>query len=197
MDDRIKSAAEIAKEKIEKLGEPTEEERLSWKYVPEGEKLAARYLKEDCNLTAEMNPYDENLKKYVVRGVEDILIRNINLPKDDLTEKNNRRAMEGIKNIKSDKVKVENLYSNIRRVFSHYMEQGKQQKLQAYESLKAEFEAKLQQAVRQQLGTMAGVKIDVEGQPQFQEQWRQVQAQLDSQYLKVLDEYKRELSVIT
>ena len=41
----IKSALEIAMEKIEKLGEPTEEERLKWKYVPQGEELAARYLK--------------------------------------------------------------------------------------------------------------------------------------------------------
>ena len=104
MDDRIKSAAEIAMEKIEKLGEPTEEERLSWKYVPEGEKLAARYLKEDCNLAAELNLYDDdddNAKQYVIKGIEGILIRNINLPKDDITEKNNKRAMEGIKSIKS------------------------------------------------------------------------------------------------
>ncbi len=39
----IKSAREIAMEKIDKIGEPSEEERLEWKYIPEGEKLAARY----------------------------------------------------------------------------------------------------------------------------------------------------------
>jgi hypothetical protein len=46
MDD-IKSAREIAMEKVEKLSEATDEERLEWKYVPEGEKLAAKYLKQD------------------------------------------------------------------------------------------------------------------------------------------------------
>ena len=35
-DDVIKSAREIALEKIEKLGQATEEERLSWKYLPIG-----------------------------------------------------------------------------------------------------------------------------------------------------------------
>ncbi len=30
----IKSAAEIAREKLEKIGEPTEAERLKWKYGP-------------------------------------------------------------------------------------------------------------------------------------------------------------------
>jgi hypothetical protein len=33
----IKSAFEIAMEKINRLSEPTEEERLQWKYLPEGE----------------------------------------------------------------------------------------------------------------------------------------------------------------
>jgi len=195
MDD-IKSAAEIAMEKVEKLGEATEEERLKWKYVPEGEKLAARYLKETCNLVVELGQYEENVKKYIIEGAGDILIRNITLPKNDSVEKTNRQVMDGLKNLKNDKVRVENVYSNMRRIFSHYMEQGKQQKVQAYESLKAEFEAKLQQAVQQQLGTMTGIKIDVERQPQFQEEWRKMQAQLDSQYLKLLDEYKQELLAI-
>jgi len=91
---------------------------------------------------------------------------------------------------------VENVYSKMRRIFNHYTEQGEQQKKQAYESLKAEFEAKMQQAVQQQLGSLMGVKIDVEKQPQFQEEWRRMQTQLDSQYLKLLDEYKQELSGI-
>jgi hypothetical protein len=195
--DNIKSAAEIAREKLEKIGEPTEEERLRWKYVPDGEMLAARYLKEDCNLAVELSQYEENVRKYIIEGACDILLRNIVLPKVALTETNNRRVMDGLKNLKSDKVNVENVYSNIRRLFKHYTEQGNQQKTQAYESLKAEFGAKLQQAVQQQLGSTAGVKIDVEKQPQFQEQWRGIQAQLESQYLKLLDEYKQEISAIS
>ena len=38
--DGIKSAREIAEEKVAEMGAPTEEERLRWKYVPEGEVLA-------------------------------------------------------------------------------------------------------------------------------------------------------------
>ncbi len=76
----IKSAAEIAREKLEKIGEPTEEERLKWKYGPEGEKLAARYLKEDTNLVNEVKKYDDKAKKYITTSVNDILIRNISCP---------------------------------------------------------------------------------------------------------------------
>jgi len=189
----IKSALELAMEKIEKLDKATDEERLKWKYVPEGEKLAAKYLKQGCNLVVELSQYEEKVRRYIIEGAGDILIRNINLPKDDSAKGNNKRAMDGLKNLKSDKVGVENVYSKIRRIFNHYVEEGEQQRRQAYESLKAEFEAKLQQAVQQQLGSLMGIKVDVEKQPQFREEWRKIQVRLDSQYLKLLDEYKREL----
>ena len=55
----IKSAREIAMEKVAELGEVTEDERLGWRYTPEGEKLAGIYLKEEQNLAAELNKYEE------------------------------------------------------------------------------------------------------------------------------------------
>ena len=193
----IKSAREIAMEKLEKLDEATDEERLKWKYVPEGERLAVRFIKQDCNLVGELSQYEENVRKYIVAGAEDILIRNIDLPNNDLAKRNNRRVMDGLKTLKSDKVGVENVYSKMRHVFNHYVEQGEQQRKQAYESLKTEFEAKVQQAVQQQLGPLMGIKVDVEKQPQFQEEWRKILTQLDSQYLKLLDEYRQELRAIS
>jgi len=193
----IKSALEIAMEKAEKLGKATDEERLKWKYVPEGERLAARYIKQDCNLVVELSQYEDNIKQYIIEGVTDILIRNINLPNSNLAKRNNKRAMDGLKTVKTDKASVENVYSKMRRIFNHYVGEGEQQRKQAYESLKAEFEAKIKQALLQQLGSLVGIKIDVESQPQFQEEWRKIKIQLDSQYVKLLDEYKQELSAIS
>ena len=189
----IKSALEIAMKKVDKLGEATDEERLRWKYVPEGEKLAAGYLKQDCNLIVELGKYEKDAAKYIVEGASNILIKNISLPKQALAKRINKRIMEGLKNLKSDKVDVENVYSKIRQVFNHYAEQGEQQRKQAYESLKTEFEAKVRQAMQQQVGSMVGFKIDIEKQPQFQVEWSKMQSQLDSQYLKLLEEYKQEL----
>ncbi len=193
----IKSAREIAMEKVEKLDEVTDEERLKWKYVPEGERLAAGYLKQDCNLVVELGKYEDKVRRYIVEGVGEVLIRNIDLPVSDLAKRNSKRAMDGLKILKSDKVAVENVYSKIRSISNHYVEQGEQQKKQAYESLKAEFGAKMQKALQQQFGSSVGVEMDVEEQPQFQEEWRRLQIQIDSQYLKLLEENKQELSSIT
>ena len=197
MGEEIKSALEIAMEKVEKLGEVTEEERLRWKNVPLGEKLAARYLKQNLNLLAELGKFDEDAKKYVIEGIQDVLIRNIELPRNDYSRKKNKRVMDGVKLLKKDKVGVENAFSRMRRIFDHYVEQGEQQRKQAYESLKADFEARIQQALKQQMGSMANMKINVESQPQFQEEWRRMLAQLDMQYTSVLNEYKKELSAIS
>jgi hypothetical protein len=193
----IKSAAEIAREKLEKIGAPTEEERLKWKYGPEGEKLAARYLREDTvNLASVIKQYDDKAKKVVIAGVNEILLRNIGLPRTEVARKTNKKAMDGLKTLKNDKVAVENVFSRIRHVLDHYGQEGARQKKQAYDTLKAEFEARIQQAIRQKTGVNANIKVDVEKQPQFLDEWQRVQAQMEAQYLKLLDDYKKELAAI-
>ena len=189
----IKSAAEIAQEKLKELESATDEERLKWKYVPEGEKLAARYIKQNLNLTTELAKYEKKVVGYIKEGTSEILVRNINLPQNDLVRKTNKKAMDGLKSLKNDKVGAENIFSNMRNIFKHYAEQGEQQRNQAYASLKTEFETKVKQAMQQQLSPLMGMNIDVEKQPQFQEEWRRLQIQLDAQYTRLLDEYKQEL----
>ena len=193
----IKSAAEIAREKLAKIGEPTEEERLKWKYAPEGEKLAARYLKEDTvNLLAEVKKYDDKARKVVVSGVNDILQRNISLPRNEVAIKANKKAMEGLKALKNNKAAVENVFGRMRHVLDHYINEGDKQKKQAYEALKTEFEAKVQEAMRQKTGVNAKIKIDVEKQPQFLDEWQHILSQMEAQYTNLLNEYKKELTAI-
>ncbi len=193
----IKSAREIAMEKVKELGEATDAERLRWKYVPEGKQLAGRYLKvKGYSLVTELSKYDEETKKYIVEGAGGILIRNIDLPRNEAAKRINKRVMDGIKTLKTDKVGVENIYSRIRNLFDHYVGQGEQQRKQAYASLKTEFETKAREALQQQFGSLMGMKIDVERQPQFQEEWHRLRARLDAQYLTLFEEYKQELSAI-
>ena len=193
----IKSAAEIAREKLEKIGAPTDAERLKWKYAPEGEKLAARYLKEDTlNLAAEVKKFDDKARQFVAASVSDILLRNLSLPRTEAARKTNKKAMDGLKLLKNDKSAVENVLTRMRHVLDHYVQEGAKQKQQAYETLKTDFEAKVQQAIRQKTGTNAKFKVDVEKQPQFQEEWQRLQAQMEAQYLTFMEDYKKELAVI-
>ena len=124
------------------------------------------------------------------------MIRNIGLPSSDSAKKQNKAAMEGIKLVKTDKARAENVFSKMRQVFDHYNDMGENQRKQAYEDLKANVTAKLRQAMQQQTGGMPMEMGNIETNPQFQMEWRRVQGQLDSQYLVLLKEYKEELAAI-
>jgi len=194
--DEMKSAFERAMERAESLGKASEEDLTKWKYLPEGAKLAAKYLRDEFDLATEIGKYDEKVRQHVVQGAQEAFIRNIDLPRNDLAKKKNKKVMEAIKELKRDKVGIENVYTKLRRVFSHYEKEGEQQRRQTYEAVKRDFEAKLMQAAQQQPGAAPPPRINVESHPQFQQEWRRVLAQLDSQYLKLLDEYKKEILTI-
>ena len=194
--DEMKSAYERAMERAESLGKASEEDLTKWKYIPEGEKLAAKYLREELDLATELGKYEEKVRQHVIQGAQETFLRNIDLPRNDAAKKKNKKVMEAIKELKRDKVGIENVYTKLRRVFSHYEKEGEQQRRQTYEAVKRDFEAKLMQAAQQQIGTAPPPKVNVESHPQFQQEWRRVLAQLDSQYLKLLDEYKKEILTI-
>jgi len=192
----IRSAREIALEKVQNMGEATPEERLKWKYQPEGEQLAARYLKDNENLVAGLSHFEDSVRPYVRAGAAEVLIRNIGLPKNDFIKNTNKKTIEGLRSLKNDKAQLENAFSRIRRLFDHYSDQGEKQRKQAFQSLKMDMEAKIRPEVEKQLGSLTRVDIDVEKLPQFQQEWRKVLNQLDSQYLQLLKEYKDELQAI-
>lgn len=188
----MKSAFERAMERAESLGAASEEDVKKWKYLPEGEKLAALYLRDEGDLLSELDRYDEEARRIVVEGAQEVMVRNLDLPRNEQAKKTNKKVMEAIKELKQDKVALENVYTKIRRIFGHYEQEGEQQRRQAREATKQEVEARMVQAM-QQMGQAPPGRMNVETQPQFQQEWRRVLAQLDSQYLNLLDEAKQEI----
>ena len=195
--DKIPTALERALERVEKLGKASPEELKQSKYAEEGQRLAARYLKGELNLRMELNKYDDEIKGWLIQGIQEILIRNIELPSSEDSKQQNRLAMEGLKVIKRDPGAVENVFSKMRQIFNHYTGQGELQRKEAFENLKREVQIKLTQAMQQQGHGMPPVPIQhVEAHPQFQMEWHKVQAQLDSQYDLHMKEYKEQLTAI-
>ncbi len=191
--DEMKSALERAMERADSLGKASDGDRKKWKYTPEGEKLAAEYLDSNKDIITLLNNYSDEARPYVIEGAQQILIRNIDLPENDIIKAKNNKVMEAIKEMKHDKAAIENIYTKMKRIFDHYEQEGEQQRNQAYEDVKRAVEAKLMQAMQQQGGQPQSMKIDVEKQPQFLQEWRRVLSQLDAQYISLLDEYKQEI----
>ncbi len=198
MTDQIKSAREIAMARIEaSSAEVTEQDRLRWRYIPEGEKLAVRVINDNVDLAREMAKVDKNGLAYLKQGAQNVFLSNIVLPTSDQTKKIDDKALKAILQIKKEKAPAEDVIGQIKSLFEHYETQGKRQKDQAIEELKMDFRRKLQQAIEQQLGTSApGMVTDVDNLPQFKEEKRRLVSHFDSQYSTLLNEYKKQLAQI-
>jgi hypothetical protein len=195
----IKSARDIAQQKIDSVGEVSQADRLRWKYLPQGEKLGVKYLKEGGSLSAELAKFPPEAQPYVKKGVEYVLSSNIVLPASDAAREKNKKAADGMMAIKKDKSAAAKYLNQLRQVLDHYSEQGARQREATKKALKDQYQSRVKQAMDRQLGggtEMEGMKINVENMPQFQDEWRRTAAQLDEQYLKLMEEFKKELSGI-
>lgn len=192
----MKSAYERAMERVQGLGEASAEEKAQWKYAPQGEALAVRYMKEKFDIAKEITTLEPLARKYVVKSAFQSFISNIELPRSINIKDSTGTALEGIRNLKKDNNALEGVLGKIKYILDHYEKDGALQREQAYQSLKQDFQERIQRAMQQQTGASMPVNIDVEREPQFQQEWRATLNQLDSQYYKLLDDYKKELRVI-
>ncbi len=193
MDDEIKTAYQIAMEKLAAIEEPTAAEKNTWKYVPEGELLAARYLKGDAGLTDELAVYADDARPYVTRGIAGILLPGIRLPHTEAEAAAVNLVIEGIRLIVTDKATANELLGRLQQVFEHYNQTGLTQIQHAREQLKQQMTARVQQALAQKMGNNAGQTIDIEAQPEFQAEWRKLQAQFEGQYDQMIEEIRSQL----
>jgi len=192
----MKSAYERAMERVQGLGEASTEEKAKWKYAPQGEALAARYMKEKFDLSQEITKLEPLAGKYVIKSAFQSLVSNIELPRSKDMKVSSETALEGIRSLKKDNNTLDGILGKIKYILNHYEQDGAQQREQAYQTLKQDFQARIQGAMQQQMGTSMPMDVDVEQQPQFQQEWRATLAQLETQYYKLLDDYKKELRVL-
>jgi len=196
MSDEIKSSRDIVLERLATLDDVTPEERLKWKYTPEGEQIAIKYFKEAVDFEASISAYPAEVQAFIRSGAEKVLLENIQLPINDTVAARNNKAMSAILYIKSEKTMATKLLDQMKHILGHYTDQGAAQRKEAREMLKQQFEAKLKQAVKNQIGYSAeatDLGISVETLPQFQDELRRTLLQMDNQYLGLLEKYKQEL----
>lgn len=191
----IRSAKEIAAERLKDIGEITEEDRLRWKFVPAGEKLGQRYMSERIDIENELAKFDEKQLPFVKQGMTQSLLITFDLPRNETIEKRNRKVMEAVMQIKEDKESAASALGQLQRVFDHYIQQGEGQRVQAKQALKNKFEQSLKQALKAQ-GKEYPAQMNVEQLPQFEEEWRRTLSQMEQQYIRSLDELKKYLTQI-
>ncbi len=192
----MKSAWQIAMEKAEKLGKASPDELNNVKYVPEGNRIASLFLQDtnldlEAELRKQVNP---DSVKFIKKGIEEILLRNITLPRNEVDQQRTDRSMAGLAVIKENKKQLEAIFKLIGNLVNQYQAALQQ----TYGEFKKKAEMTVQQAQRggvrpQQRGQMP---LEQQLQLQLQEEWRQIHSELDAQYDKALDEHKQKIREI-
>jgi hypothetical protein len=189
----IKSALEIALEKAERLGKASPQEMQQVKWQEQARHLAAEFLRAKLELDTELKNAPPEARAALDRQIKEILLRNITLPREGSIDDANKRAQTGLLQIARDQKATQRVLQEINQVFASY-EQVRQNALQ---QLKAQFNAQLD-SVRKSLEAQMQrpLKVDVEHTPQFQEQWRAFEAQLNQQFEPLLERHKTTLATL-
>src|SRR5512137_1923106 len=118
----MKSAWQIAMEKADKLGKVSQDELNSLKYVPDGNRIASLFIQDEkCDLLSELSKFPAgDVARFVKKGVDEILVRNITLPHNDEDTRKTKRAMEGLRLIKENKKQLESLLGLVNNLVNQY-----------------------------------------------------------------------------
>ncbi|HCJ78796.1 MAG TPA: hypothetical protein DHV84_02075 [Desulfotomaculum sp.] len=191
--EKIKSAYEKALERAEKIT-VSPEQLEAMEYAPKGSQAASQYMQDKSfTLEEEFKKYEAKIQKHLKAGAEETFLSNIRLPENEAAKENNKRAFEGILALKRDKKAVNQVFGEMEYLFDYYAKAINQN----YQNLKANMNKRLaaaQQALEKQLGTK--VKLEVEKQPEFLQEWRKIQFQINAQYENHLKEHKEKIRQI-
>lgn len=181
--ERFQQRKEVPKEEIERM-----------EYVPAGKSIAAAFLREkNYDLRAEIHRHSKNVRDYIIEGVVETLLHNIQFPTDDNSRETSKRAAEGLFQVKKDRQALKQSLDQLDHLFKYY---GRSYD-QAYQNFKEAFGARLsasQKSLEKQTGMK--VKIDPEKHPAFREEWLGMVGQLNMQFEKILFEEKEKIKGI-
>ena len=186
----IKSALELALEKAERYGKASREEMAASQYREQGLQLAVRYLKGEGDLGADLQGLPAEVQPGARAAVKEVLLRNIGLPKNGEADERMARALAGMLLVASNPKAMSRLIAELEQVLNNFLTVRNN----AYQQLKARFGAgigNMQLALEAQLRQK--VRLEVEQLPQFQEEWRRFQSQLQDQFEPMLSQLKAQM----
>lgn len=175
--ERFKQRKEIPQSEINRM-----------EFVPEGQALAAKYLKEKgFDLLSEAGKHPEDMKNYILEGAQETFLSNILLPADKSALEANKRAMDGLLLIKRNKNGLKEALSQLEHLFQYYERTMEQ----AFGQFKERYAAKMDASLKTMEKRMGRkIKIDPEKQPGFREEWLRAVSGINGQYEQLLREQK-------
>ena len=181
----IKSTLEKVLERAAAMGQASRQEMQAEERVKDGMRLAADYLQgKTVDFSGALG--DAADAEPVKRGIVQVFLRNIALPRGDENERA-EMAMQGLLEMAMGSGDLVSVFKDMKGILDHYLQHKKEIRQQVEEA----FRQQMEQALAQQTGQAGlGMKVDPSLHPKFQEEWTRVKTDLDEQYNKVLMQHK-------
>jgi len=187
----IKSTMDLVMERAARIGKASSEELRMEEAKTKGVQLAVEYLDGTMqDPLAAVKQQDGAIQLQVLRGMGETMLRNIFLPRDDIQRERAEKAVKGVMSLEAGSGEVAAICRELTNILGGYLEHREQLRGQLEEQIKMQYEALLAQQPEMQ---RSGIRIDPTTQPKFQEEWRRVESELNSQYNRALDQLKRQV----
>ena len=182
----IKSTIEKVMERAAAMGRATREEIAAEEGVKEGMRMGADYLQDkEVDFSGALEPAPAAV--LVKKGLVQVFLRNIVLPRDNNDLQRVEKAMQGILEVGGRRADLIALFSDMKRLLEQYQQHRKDVRRQVEDA----FRQQLERAMAQQTGQAGlGMKIDPALHPKFQEEWSRVKANIDAQFNNALEQLK-------
>ena len=187
----IKSTMDLVMERAARFGKASREELQQDEARKKGIQVAVDFLEGRLDkVSAAVAGTEPAMQMAVRQGAAEGLLRNIFLPREPAQRARIDRAAQGIIELSSGAGDVVSICREIQNILAGYTQHGEQLKGQLEEQIRMQYEHLLAQ---QQGMPREKVKIDPTLQPKFKEEWGRIEAELNSQYGKALQQMKAEL----
>ena len=185
----IKSTMELVMERAARMGKASAEEMQQEEAGKQGMKLAAEFLDgNNDDLMTALSELPTTQQTAARRGMVEVLLRNIFLPRDDTARERTRKAAEGIVDLGGGAGDLSSICAEMQHILGQYNKHREQLKQQVEEQIRMQYE----QVMTQQAGGTQGDALNLERslQTKFQEEWVRMETELSNQYNQALEQHK-------
>lgn len=157
-----------------------------------GMRLAAEYIGlslDDLGQALAGQPAAEQMA--VRKGMAQVLLRNILLPRDEALMATSLRAMQGLLEMERSAGDMVAICGELRQILEQYNQHKEQIRKQLEDAVRAQLEQK-----QGQQGPLAPSRMSMDPamHPTFQKEWARMKGDLDQQYNQALDQRKEMLA---
>lgn len=186
----IKSTLEMVMERAARMAADTEA-GSGEDQVQTGMRAAAAYLRgEEVDLAAMVSAQSPADQGACRRGIVQVLLRNIFLPREAEQQKGAEQAMNGLVQVGRGSGELLPVFAEMKKILDQYL-QHRQQLKEQLEGHFAQQMGQVEAALAQQTGM--AMKLKPSQHPKFQEEWQKILTQLNDQYGNALSNYKKQV----